>query len=90
MMFQRKPSHNYLGDVWRVPDNRHDKGEEDHNLYFDGETGCLTRDISVKIPSCNKFRRHAAFDWQNCLVRSRPVLAVRVREHVSTGISAEV
>ncbi|HEY2786343.1 MAG TPA: hypothetical protein VGJ05_15355 [Fimbriiglobus sp.] len=39
MMFQRKPSHTYIGDVWRDPDNRHDKREEDHSLYFDSETG---------------------------------------------------
>lgn len=37
-MFQRKPSHTYLGEVWRDPGNRFDKREEDHALYHDAES----------------------------------------------------
>ena len=35
MMFQRKSTHEYIGRVWADPKNRHDKREEDHNLYRD-------------------------------------------------------
>jgi hypothetical protein len=38
MMFQKKPTHVYLGEVWHDPSNRHDRREEDHNLYFYNET----------------------------------------------------
>ena len=35
MMFQRKLTHEYIGRVWADPRSRHDKREEDHNLYRD-------------------------------------------------------
>jgi hypothetical protein len=39
MIFERRPTHTFLGCVWSHPRNRSDKREEDHYVYFDSDTG---------------------------------------------------
>ncbi len=38
MRFIPKSHHVFVGPVWSDPDNRHDKEETDHYLYFDSNT----------------------------------------------------
>lgn len=39
MRFKPSPRQVRVGDVWHDPNNRHDKFEEDHTLWFDSVTG---------------------------------------------------
>lgn len=61
-IFQQTPSSVFLGEVWRSSNNRNDKREEDHGLYFNLETFEFTvveevENVSGPNVSCSHIAR---------------------------------
>lgn len=89
MMFQQKPTHTYLGRVWADPNNRHDKFEEDHNLYHDAADGSYivvseVEHVSGPNVSCS-YTKFTRSDYETAHPTRVGAIADLIAQHLAPG-----